>query len=131
MVRFIKHKIVEPCTLGVQGFFLTVFPTMKRVRWARGILNLRDFNEYLPHLHFKMESIKDVIHLIYPNCFVMTVDFKDAYFSVYIHPENRKWFQFLWNDQAFHFTCLPQGLTSAPRIFTKLLKPVLSHLRKL
>uniref|UniRef100_A0A0P4WG63 Reverse transcriptase domain-containing protein n=1 Tax=Scylla olivacea TaxID=85551 RepID=A0A0P4WG63_SCYOL len=31
----------------------------------------------------------------------------------------------------FQFTCLPQGMMSAPCIFTKLLKPALSHLRKL
>lgn len=61
----------------------------------------------------------------------MTVDFKDAYFSVPVTPLDRKWLRFMWKGQSFQFTCLPQGLTSAPRIFTKLLKPVLSHLRKL
>ncbi|XP_045127706.1 uncharacterized protein LOC123514122 [Portunus trituberculatus] len=37
----------------------------------------------------------------------------------------------MWRNEAFQFTCLPQGLSSAPRTFTKLLKPVLAHLRKL
>lgn len=40
-----------------------------------------------------------------------------------------KFLSFVWNDQVYQFTCLPQGLTSSPRIFTKLLKPVFSHLR--
>ena len=57
--------------------------------------------------------------------------FKDTYFSVFVRPEDRKWLQFMWKNQVFQFTCLPQGLSSAPRIFTKLLKPVFSHLRKL
>ena len=39
---------------------------------------------HINHVHFKMESIKDVIHLIQPNCFFLTIDFKDAYFSVYV-----------------------------------------------
>lgn len=56
---------------------------------------------------------------------------KDAYFLVYVKPEDRKWLQFMWKNQVFRFTCLPQGLTLAPRIFTKLMKPALSHLRKL
>lgn len=34
-------------------------------------------------------------------------------------------------NNHLEFTCLPQGLTSAPRIFTKLLKPLFSHFRKL
>lgn len=45
-------------------------------------------------------------------------------------PKDRKWLRFIWHNETFQFTCLPQGLTSAPRTFTKLLKPVLSHLRK-
>lgn len=30
----------------------------------------------------------------------------------------------------YQFTCFPNGLTSVPRVFTKLWKPVYSHLRK-
>lgn len=36
----------------------------------------------------------------------------------------------MWKDQCFQYTCLPNGLSSAQRVFTKLLKPVLSTLRK-
>ena len=97
----------------------------------RVILNLRESNAYVRYEHFKMDSIADVINFIQPMCFVVTIDFKDAYFSVFIRPEERKWLRFMWKGKHFQFTCLPQGLTSAPRIFTKLLKPVLSHLRKL
>ena len=28
----------------------------------------------------------------------------------------------------YHFKCLPQGLTSAPRIFTKLVQPIIAML---
>ena len=31
----------------------------------------------------------------------------------------------------YQFTCLPNGLSCAPRVFTKILKPVYSHLRGL
>ena len=61
----------------------------------------------------------------------MTEDFKHAYYSVYVTPSQRKWLRFIWNDEHYQFTSLPQGLSSAPRLFTKLLKPVLTHLRKL
>lgn len=59
------------------------------------------------------------------------MDFKDAYYSMYVRPEDRKWLQFMWKGRHYRFTCLPQGLSSAPRIFTKLMKPVFSHLRSL
>lgn len=78
-----------------------------------------------------MDTLKDVKKLPFPNCYSMTVDFKHAYFSVRVRPEQRKWLRFIWNDDHYQFTSLPQGLSSAPRLFTKLLKPALTHLRKL
>lgn len=67
---FIRQKIVEICTdADVQGFFSNVFPVIKADGSARVILNLRDLNEYITHVHFKMESITDVINLVQPNFF--------------------------------------------------------------
>ena len=40
----------------------------------------------------------------------------------------RNGLKFLWRDQLYAFTCLPMGLTSSPRIFTKILKPVFATL---
>ncbi|XP_015766682.1 PREDICTED: uncharacterized protein LOC107345482 [Acropora digitifera] len=36
---------------------------------------------------------------------------------------------FLWKGRLYQLTCLAQGLSCTPRVFTKLLKPVYSHLR--
>ncbi|KAK3881370.1 hypothetical protein Pcinc_014187 [Petrolisthes cinctipes] len=129
---FLNKKIVERCEAGVSpGFFSNVFPTFKKDGSARVILNLKELNNYVKYSHFKMDSIKDVIQLVHPSSYFVTVDFKDAYYSVHVKPKDRKWLRFSWHNETFQFTCLPQGLSSAPRIFTKLLKPVLSHLRKL
>ena len=48
-----------------------------------------------------------------------SIDLKDAYLSVAIEVEH-------WTDE---FQCHPFGLSSAPRVFTKLLKPVVGFLR--
>ena len=58
-----------------------------------------------------------------------SIDLKDAYLSVAIWEEHRKYLRFVWNSQLYEFQCLPFGLCSAPRVFTKLLKPVLARLR--
>ena len=58
-----------------------------------------------------------------------SLDLKDAYYSVPISEDHRKCLKFRWRGELYHYTCLPNGLSSALRLFTKLLKPVLSHLR--
>ena len=57
-----------------------------------------------------------------------SIDLKDAYYSVPITRKDRKYLRFLWQGNLFQFTCLPNGLSCAPRKFTKLLKPALSEL---
>ena len=36
---------------------------------------------------------------------------------------------FLWDDKSFRFTCLPFGFSYVPRVFTKVMKPVVAYLR--
>ena len=65
-----------------------------------------------------------------PMCFMASIDLSDAYFSVPSDPSHKKkYLKFLWKGRLYQFTCLAQGLSCAPRVFTKLLKPVYSHLR--
>lgn len=45
--------------------------------------------------------------------------------------EHRKYLRFIWRNKVYQYTCHAQGLASAPRIFTKLLKPVFATLRRL
>ena len=58
-----------------------------------------------------------------------SIDLKDAYYSIPIAEEHQKYLKFIWRDQLYAFTSLSMGLTSSPRIFTKVLKPVLSYFR--
>ena len=69
--------------------------------------------------------------MIERNCYMASLDLKDAYYSVPISLEDRKFLRFYWKGVLYQFTCLPNGLSSCPRLFTKLLKPPLSQLRRL
>jgi len=44
--------------------------------------------------------------------------------------EHRQFLGFAWRDDLFEFKCQPFGLSSAPRLCTKLLKPVIVILRQ-
>ena len=58
-----------------------------------------------------------------------SIDLKDAYLSVPIAEHHRKFLRFIWQGVTYEFKCLPFGLSSAPRTFTKLLRPVMAFLR--
>ena len=66
-----------------------------------------------------------------PGCFMASVDLKDAYYTVPIHASHQKYLKFCFDGALYKYTCLPNGLASAPRIFTKLLKPVYATLRSM
>ena len=36
----------------------------------------------------------------------------------------RRYLKFIWDGQLFHFVCVPFGLSSAPKLFTMLLRPI-------
>jgi len=57
-------------------------------------------------------------------------DLKDAYLSVPVHESSGKFLHFFWKGTCYQFKALPFDLCSAPRIFTKVLKPVAPFLRK-
>ena len=63
------------------------------------------------------------------GCFMASVDLKNAYYSISIAAADRQPFKFEWEGNYFHFTCLPNGPPSAPRLFTKVLKPVFVNFR--
>ena len=77
-----------------------------------------------------MDTLWSVIKLMIPNCFMASVDLKDAYYSVPVSPASQKLLKFIWKGQLYQYTCLPNGLSSCPRKFTKLLKPAYTVLRK-
>ena len=79
-------------------------------------------------LHFKMDTLEAAISMMKPGCFMASVDLKDAYYTVPIHPSHQKYLKFCFDGAFYQYTCLPNGLASAPRIFTKLLKPVYATL---
>lgn len=60
---------------------------------------------------------------------MVSIDLTDAYLTVPVAPEDRKYLWSMWRGKLFQFTCLLSGLSSAPRYFTKLLKPVYGTLR--
>jgi len=61
---------------------------------------------------------------------MVSIDRKDAYYSVLVATDHRKFLMFAWDGKFYQYTCLPNGLACAPRYFTKLSKLLFSIVSK-
>ena len=114
-----------------EGYFSSVFTRPKSDGRSRVILNLKKLNPYFEKQKFKMATLKDVLNLISPNCYMASLDIENAYFSVPINESHKKYLKFQFLGQFYEFQVLPNGYSDAMRLFTKLLKAPLSALRKM
>ena len=85
------------------------------------ILNLKNLNLHVEYNKFKMDTLQSILKLVTSGCYMATVDLKDAYYSVPVAQEHRKYLRFIWRSKLYQYTCFPNGLSSAPRLFTKLM----------
>ena len=76
-----------------------------------------------------MDSISEIMEMIKPGDFFISIDLSDAYYCIAMHILSMPYLTFIFLGIYYQFTCLPQGLSSAPRIFTKVMRVVLSYLR--
>lgn len=111
-------------------FISNIFVVPKPDKSYRLIINLKKFNEFVKVSHFKIEDQKTVARLLTPDCFMATIDLKNAYYLVPIRKSDRKYLRFRFNNCLFEYNCLPFGLSCAPWMFTKIMKPVMALLRK-
>ncbi|XP_068692317.1 uncharacterized protein [Montipora foliosa] len=96
----------------------------------RPVIDLSSLNKFIVNEHFQMENLSCLKTLLLPGDFMTNIDLKDAYLSVPVHETSRKFLRFIWKGTCYQFKALSFGLCSAPRIFTKALKPVASFLRR-
>jgi len=104
--------LAHPCE---DQFISRLFLVRKKDGSHRPVINLKPLNGYVQKQHFKMEGLGMVKNLIHPGNWMCSLDLKDAYHSVAISKEHRRYFRFIWKGQIYEFTCLPFGLCSTPR----------------
>ncbi|XP_069612747.1 uncharacterized protein [Ranitomeya imitator] len=117
-----------------RGFYSPLFLISKPDGSFRTILNLKKLNSFIKNDTFKMESIKSTIKLLFPNCMMGGIDLKDAYYHLPIHDRYQKFFRVAVAIKGkichFQYAAMPFGLSTAPRIFTKVILEVMAYLLK-
>ena len=74
---------------------------------------LKGLDESVAHYHFKTDTLETAIRLMTPQCFMTSIEIKDAYYTIPIEKEHHKYLQFIWRNQLYAFVSLPMGLTNS------------------
>ena len=129
--RLLKRGVIAEVGGMELGYLSPIFLREKKENRHRLTLNLKELNKFVPHHHFKMDTLKSTLNMTRKGCFMASIDLTDAYYSVPVENSLQNFFAFQFQGKFYRHAFLPNDLTSAPRIFTKIMKPVLPTLRKL
>lgn len=127
--ELLKIGAISECTPCKDQYVSKIFIVPKPNGTFRFILNLKKFNRFVQNTHFKMEDIRTAVKLIEVGHYMGSVDLKDAYFLVGINRHSRKYLRFNFENKLYQFDVLPFGLSTAPYVFTKIMRQVTTYLR--
>ena len=70
---------------------------------GRLVVNLKPLNRFVTKKHFKMENAAMVRSLLRKDDWMTTIDLKDAFLSVPIQADHRKFLRFQWKGALYEF----------------------------
>ena len=119
--------------LAFRDFESPVFTVPKKDGAFRLCTDYRRLNCFQRKTTFKMDDTQLISELIQPGDFGMLVDLKDAYPTLGLHPAHRKYCRFRdpVTRQRLQWRTVSFGISEAPRLCTKLLRPLISMLKQL
>ena len=124
-------QAIEPVNhTGTGGFYSHLFLVPKKDGRWRPIIDLSKLNTFIRCPTFRMETMASVTQALQEGEWTTSIDLKDAYFHVPIHPRSRRYLRFRMDEHTWQFRALPFGLNTAPRVFTRLISVVAAELRK-
>ena len=131
----VKELLDKGAIVGAQmsqeSFVSQIFLVEKKEGGQRKVVNLKGLNSFIKMEHFKMKGLHILPDQIPVQDWMIKLDLKDAYLQIPMCQNHQYFLQFQWNTKTYQFQCLPFGLTSAPQVFTKVLKPVVGVLRRM
>ena len=114
-------RVINPLSVSVQS-----------CEKKRLILDLRYVNQHIFKQRVKFEDWRVGLDYFEKGSHFTKFDLKSGYHHLDVFPDHQRFLGFSWvisdgEPSFFMFTVLPFGLSSAPYIFTKLLRPLVKH----
>ena len=127
----IAKGAVELAPLPSPGFYSRLFVVWKTSGSWRLVIDLFHLNRFVDVSPFQMETIQSVLLSVRQGDWMASIDLKEAYLQVPVHPASRHFLRFVFRDTVYQFKALCFGLSTAPQVFTRVMAPVSAILHSL
>ena len=108
-IQALRRKgAVEPAP-PTPGFFSRMFVVTKATGGWRPIIDLSTLN---------LDVDQMVLRAVRRNDWMVSIDLKDVYLQIPIHPASRRYLRFTAGGKTWQFRVLCFGLSTAPQVFT-------------
>ena len=127
------HRRGMALGLPHRDFESGVFTVSKSDGGHRLCTDYRMLNKFSEKTKFQMEGVQNVAEMIQRGDFGMLVDLKDAYLTLGLHPSHRKYCRFRCPKTRvrYQWKTVSFGTSEAPKICTKILRPLIGILKSL
>ena len=130
-LALITKGAVELAPLPSPGFYSRLFVVWKTSGSWRPVIDLSLLNRFVDVSHFQMDTIQSVLQSLRQGDWMASIDLREAYLQVPVHPESRRFLRFVAHGRAYQFKALCFGLSTAPQVFTRVMAPVSTILQSL
>ena len=122
---------LELASLSSPGFYSRLFMVMRASGAWRLVIDLSTLNLRIQQTSFKIEALQSVLLSVRPGDWMVSLDLKDAYLRVPMHPDSRKFLRFMVGGKVYQFKVLCFGLSTALQVFTRVMAPVSAILHRM
>ena len=127
-LSLVEKGAVELAPLPSPGYYSQLFVVWKTSRSWRLVIDLSVLNCSVSKTPFKMETFASVLLSVCQGDWMVSLDLKEAYLQVPIHPDSHMFLRFVAFDRVYQFHALCFGLSIVPQVFTRVMAPVSSIL---
>ena len=96
----------------------------------RLVIDHRPINDFVITPHVRFAGLREAAQLLYPSAWTVTMDMKDGYLSIPIHPDFHDMLAFNINGQCYQVLALPFGSSISPYVYHTVMDSVVSFLRE-
>ena len=112
------------------GYYSRLFVTPKVTGGWLPVIDLSRLNRSVRVSHFHMETQQSVLQSLRPGYWMASLDVKDAYLQVPVHPESLCYLRFCDGEEVWQFRALCFSLSTAPQAFTRVMAPISSIMHR-